>query len=141
MASSDYYYNLYRTKKKEANKYEGDEKDLQKILGNLTGEMNDEIRAINNEINDLKDDLDKSVRHNAAFTKGANDVAAQKEVGVTLDTSLSVAVSELEEEIRRVNGLNNNAIRDRDYYWNKYEEKKAEERQAFLNKLIGKDDK
>ena len=139
MADSSYYHNLYKEKKKDANKYEGNIKDLQKVLGNLSGDMNDEIRAVNNEIDDLKADLDKSVRHDAVFTKSANDIVAQKEEVISLDALLSVAVSELEEEIWRVTKLKDDAIRDRDYYWNKYEQKKAEERQAFLNKLLGKE--
>ena len=54
MASSSYYYNLYKQKKNAVKSYDGDLKDLQKALDNLTDTMYDEIRNINNELEDLK---------------------------------------------------------------------------------------
>ena len=83
MASSSYYYNLYKQKKNAVKSYDGDLKDLQKSLDNLTDTMSDEIRAINNELEDLKSDLNKSVRHNSKFTSRANAVTAEKEKAVT----------------------------------------------------------
>lgn len=136
MANSSYYYNLYRQKKNEVSSYDGDIKDLQSALRNLTDTMNDEIRAINVELDDLKSDLNKSIRHNAKFTSKANDITLGKEKTVTADALLSIVVCEIEEEISRVNGLRTTAINDRGYYWNKYQEKKEEERQAFLSNLI-----
>lgn len=136
MADSGYYYNRYWQKKKEVNSYEGDLNDLRKALSNLTDTMNDEIRAINNELEDLKSDLNKGVRHNARFTTRANAVTAEKEKVVTADAQLSIVVRELQEEISRVNNLKNSAVNDRDYYYRKYKEKKEEERKAFLDKIF-----
>ena len=136
MASSSYYYNLYKQKKNAVKSYDGDLKDLQKSLDNLTDTMSDEIRAINNELEDLKSDLNKSVRHNSKFTSRANAVTAEKEKAVTVDPHLSIAVRELQEEISRINGLRSQAITDRDYYYQKYKDKKEEERIELLDKIF-----
>lgn len=136
MAGSSYYYNLYKQKKSAVKSYDGDLKDLQKALDNLTDTMNDEIRAINNELEDLKSDLNKSVRHNSKFTSRANAVTAEKEKTVTADPHLSIAVRELQEEISRINRLRSQAITDRDYYYQKYKDKKEEERRELLDKIF-----
>lgn len=136
MASSSYYYNLYKQKKSAVKSYDGDLKDLQKALDNLIDTMNDEIRAINNELEDLKSDLNKSVRHNSKFTSRANAVTSEKEKTVTADPHLSIAVRELQEEISRINGLRSQAITDRDYYYQKYKDKKEEERRELLDKIF-----
>lgn len=136
MASSSYYYNLYKQKKNAVRSYDGDLKDLRKALDNLTDTMGDEIRAINNELEDLKSDLNKSVRHNSKFTSRANAVTAEKEKTVTADPHLSIAVRELQEEISRINGLRSQAITDRDYYYQKYNDKKEEERRELLDKIF-----
>lgn len=136
MASSSYYYDLYKQKKSAVKSYDGDLKDLQKALDNLTDTMYDEIRAVNNELEDLKSDLNKSIRHNSKFTSRANAVTAEKEKAVTADPHLSVAVRELQEEISRINGLRIQAITDRDHYYQKYKDKKEEERREFLDKTF-----
>ena len=133
MASSNYYYNLYKQKKNAVKSYDDDIEDLRKALSNLTDTMSDEIRAVNNELEDLKSDLNKAIRHNAKFTSRANAVTAEKEKVVTADPNLSVAVRELEEEISRLSGLRTTAINDRDYYYRKYKEKKEEERRELLD--------
>lgn len=136
MASSSYYYNLYKQKKSAVKSYDDDIGDLRKALNNLTDTMNDEIRAVNNELEDLKSDLNKAIRHNAKFTSRANVVTSEKEKAVTADPNLSVAVRELEEEISRLSGLRTTAINDRDYYYRKYKEKKEEERRELLDKIF-----
>lgn len=136
MASSSYYHNLYKQKKNVAKSYEDDIGDLRKALNNLTDTMNDEIRAVNNELEDLKSDLNKAIRHNSKFTSRANAVTSEKEKAVTADPNLSVAVRELEEEISRLSGLRTTAINDRDYYYRKYKEKKEEERRELLDKIF-----
>ncbi len=136
MASSSYYYNLYKQKKNAVKSYDDDIDDLRKALSNLTDTMNDEIRAVNNELEDLKADLNKSIRHNSKFTSRANAVTSEKEKAVTADPNLSVAVRELEEEISRLNGLRTTAINDREYYYQKYKGKKEEERRELLDKIF-----
>lgn len=136
MASSSYYYNLYKQKKSAVKSYDDDIGDLRKAMSNLTDTMSDEIRAVNNELEDLKSDLNKAIRHNAKFTSQANAVTAEKEKAVTADSNLSVTVRELEEEISRLSGLRTTAINDRDYYYRKYKEKKEEERRELLDKIF-----
>lgn len=136
MASSSYYYNLYKQKKSAVKSYDDDIGDLRKALNNLTDTMNDEIRAVNNELGDLKSDLNKSVRHNSKFTSRANAVTAEKEKTVTADPHLSIAVRELQEEISQINGLRSQAITDRDYYYQKYKDKKEEECRELLDKIF-----
>lgn len=136
MASSSYYYNLYKQKKNAVKSYDDDIGDLRKALSNLTDTMNDEIRAVNNELEDLKTDLNKSIRHNSKFTSCANAVTSEKEKSVTADQNLSVAVRELEEEISSLNGLRTTAINDREYYYQKYKGKKEEERRELLDKIF-----
>lgn len=142
MSDSNYYYKLYKEKKKEASSYEGDLKDLKKILSNLTDRMSDEIRNINDELEALKSDLDKSARHNSQFDKNANAATADREKVVTADVHLKNVVRELNEEISRVGKLKSQAESDSAYYYNMYEQKKREEderarqaRQAWLESL------
>lgn len=136
MANSSYYYNLYKQKRDTVRSYEGDLGNLNKALDNLTDTMGDEIRAVNSELENLKSDLNKGVRHNSRFTSSANAVTAEKEKAVTADSLLSVAVRELQEEISRVNGQKITAVNDRDYYYRKYKEKKEQERQELLDKIF-----
>lgn len=136
MANSSYYYNLYKQKRNAVKSYDGDLKELQKALDNLTDTMNDEIHAINNELEDLKGDLNKSIRHNSKFTSRANAVTTEKEKTVTADPHLSVAVQELQEEISRINSLRSQTVTERDNYYQKYKDKKEEERREFLDKIF-----
>jgi archaellum component FlaC len=89
--------------------------------------MYDEIRNVNNELDALKDDLKKGVRHNSAFTRSANDLMNQKEKAVTADGKLSVCVSELNEEIKSLKTKKSKAETDRDYNKRKCKEKLEEE--------------
>lgn len=136
MADSSYYYNLYKQKRDAVKSYDSDLKDLNKALSNLTDTMGDEIRAVNTELEDLKSDLNKGVRHNSSFTSRANAVTTEKEKAITADPLLSVAVRELQEEISRINGLKSTAVGDRDYYYRKYKEKEEQERQEFWDKIF-----
>ncbi|MCI3924740.1 hypothetical protein MO973_31480 [Paenibacillus sp. TRM 82003] len=130
MASSSYYYDLYTKKRREVEKYEDDLKDIKKILGNLTDDLFDEISGVNNELDRLKTDLTKSVRHNAAFTSRANAVENEKEKSVGLDSHLSMTRDALEDEVARVDRLRSEAISDRDHYYDRYREEKEEEERA-----------
>lgn len=136
MANSSYYKNLYKQNKKKVDSYDDNLEDLQKILNNLTDDMNDEIRNINEKLEDLKSDLKQSIRHNSRFTARANEITVNKEKTTTADPNLRVAVNEIEDEISRIEGLRTTAINDRERYYQKYKDKKEEERQQILDILF-----
>ena len=135
MASSGYWYNLYKAKRDLVKTYEGQIKELRTILSNLQDNLWDEIRAVNNKIDDLKDDLNKGIRHNSRFTSKANALGTEKEKAVTADTSLRVSVNEVDGEIARLSSLKGTAERERDDYYSKYTTAKEEERQERLKAL------
>ncbi|MCA1054928.1 hypothetical protein LCM10_08020 [Rossellomorea aquimaris] len=137
MASSSYYYNLYKKNKNKAEDYEDNLKDLGKILDNLHYDLFDEILDVNDRLDRLIDDLTKGVRHNSRFASSANSLANEKEKSVGADRDLSTTQDELEDEIARVRHLKSEAISDKDYYYRKYKEKKAEEKAALAKKLLG----
>ena len=136
MINSTYYNNLYKQKKSAIKSYDGNLKDLRKALTNLTDTMYDEIRAVNGELDDLKSDLAKGIRHNAKFSSQTSSLSSKKEKAVNADPFLSVVIRELQEEIDRVSRLKNQAVQDRDNYYNQYRTKKEEERQALLDKIF-----
>ncbi len=136
MASSSYYYNLYTQQKNKVNSYNANLKALRKVLSNLTDTMSDEIRAVNNELDDLTSELKKGVRHNSRFTSRADAFATEKEKAVTADSLLRVAVQGLQDEISRINGLVNQSIANRDQYYQQYKNKKEEERAALLDLIF-----
>lgn len=90
-SSSSYWYNLYKGKRDLVKKYEVRIKELKTVLSNLQDNLWDEIRAVNNEIDDLKEDLNKGVRHNARFTSRANSLGSEKEKIYVPDISVQSA--------------------------------------------------
>ncbi len=136
MANSSYYYNVYKQKKNAVKSYDDDLKDLKKALDNLTDTMYDEIHAVNNTLEELKNNLNNSVRHNSKFTSRANEVVFEKEKTVTADPNLSIAVRELQEEVSRIKALRSQAVSDRDDFYRRYKNKKDEERQELLGKIF-----
>lgn len=133
---SSYYYDRYRENRDKVRSYEGNLKELRRALDNLTGSMDDEIRNVNKELDDLKSDLGKSVRHNSRFSSCANEITREKEKGVTADPDLSIVIRELEEEISRVDNLRNTAANNQENYYQQYKTKKDEERQAFWDSFF-----
>ena len=135
MASSSYWYSLYTEQKNLAKKYDGQIKELNKILDNLENDLGDEINHANREIDDLKEDLGKAVRHNAAFTVHTNALESEKEKSAAADSDLSVSIRELDSEIARLTTLRDNAISASDDYYRRYEEAKEAEWQEYLEQL------
>ena len=135
MANSSYYYSLYKKEKENANAYSKNSSSLQTILNRLTGEFYDEQSSVNSELDDLKEDLNKAVRHLSKFSIIVNDCYTYKEKVSTADTYLNSAVDSLEDEIASLNSRQITAEQNRDYYYNRYKEEKEKERQEFLNSL------
>ncbi len=137
MASSSYYYDLYKKYKKLAKEYEDNLDDLRKINNKISDDLYSKIQAVNNEIDNLKEDLVKSVRHNSDFSKTTNSLQSKKEKGVTADSQMRTVSNELGEEIRDLEKKKNDAEDDRDYYYQLYKQKKQEEYEAFIKSLTG----
>lgn len=135
MADSSYYYNRYREKKREVEKYEKALRELRVIERNLVNEQNNEIDAVNREIMELGADLQQSVQENAVFLHAVSKVYEEIEHGTLGDRHLSGAVSAIQGEIWSVDSKKSQAIADRDYYWRKYQEAKEEERKEFWANL------
>lgn len=131
MAGSSEYYKKYQEEKKKAEGYEKNIKELQSIQNSLTGDMYDEIRNVNNELDELRGDLNQSVRHNAVYDRTADSLREEKEKAVTADGTLKVAVNEIQEEITRLTNLKRMAEQNRDNYYRDYQNaKEREEREA-----------
>lgn len=142
MANSSYYYDKYKAKKKEISKYDNNLEDLQKILNNFHN-LYDEKDAVNTELSELRADLKQAIRYNREFNINADSFESKKEKSVDSDTYLKESKESIESEISRIKGLRTKAISDRDYYYNKYEQKKQEESEArrkavadFFDKLF-----
>ncbi len=137
MASSTYYYNQYKNYKKQAKEYGDNISELQKIYNSVTNDLYGKIQPVNNEIDNLVDDLKKSVRNNGSFDSSTNSLYSKKEKGVTADHYMRTVVSELQDEINELNRKKNDAEDDRDYNYNLYKQKQKEERDELFRKLFG----
>ena len=135
MANSSYYYNLYKEYKSKAEDYGKNIKSLQSIRDNLSSDFYDEQRNVNTELEDLKDYLEKSVRHDSLFKKVVNLNDDFKETTSGADDDLKNVFTQLDEEITSLNNKKSSAESSRDYYYDKYEEEKDKERKEFLDSL------
>ena len=132
MRNSSYYYNQYKKQQNAAKSYGNHANDLQRILNTLTDSMYDEIRYVNNELDDLQEDLHKGVRHNSRFNNIANSFERQKEKGVSADSRLRVVIQELQEEINSLNHKKNQSMQRQQAFYQDYRSKKAEERKNLF---------
>lgn len=135
MEGSSYYNNLYKQQKKDVKEFSRNTEVLKKILNTLTRDFYDEQSDVNGELDDLKEELNKAVRHDAKFNILANESYLYKEKSTTADTYLDSVVVSLENEIASLNSKKASAEQNMDYYHLKYEEKKEEERQQFFDSI------
>ena len=132
MANSSYYKNLYKEYENKAKKYNKNIDKLENILRSVSNDLSDEINAVNKEIAELKDDLQRAIRHNDSFNRSQNSL--QTEPHVNWDRNLANVIMELEEEIRSLQGKQSNADAKYNYYRQKYKDKKNEEYAQFWGK-------
>ncbi len=135
MANSGYYYNQYNSYKTQATGYDKNIKALIKIKENLINDFYDEQSNVNKELSDLKDDLNKSVRHDSKFTVIASGCESYKEKSTTADTNLNSVIIALENEIASLNNKKRTAEQNRDAQYQRYNTEKQQERQAWLDSL------
>ncbi len=136
MRDSKYYKDKYKQAKKKVEKYEDSISDLNKILSSLSDDMYDDIRSVNNKIDDLKTELLEGVRHNSKFTNNANAILSEKEKATSADLNLKVVIQCLEDEIRTLNGKKGQAESDRNSYKAKYDDAKKQERDDFWDSIF-----
>ena len=129
MATSAEYEELYEQYKSAYNIYKDNLKDLNAILKAMTKNLDDDISKVNKKIDNLIDDLDKSVRHNASFKKNKKYLTDQSSVYV--DSNMSAAIREIQEEIASVSKKKNDAESYRDYYKKLYDQAVEEENAAW----------
>lgn len=137
MASSGYYYNLYKSYRDSTKTYESNLRKLNDYHNKVINNFNDDVRYVNDEVDDLLEKLEIAVRYSSGFD--TNVTSIEKEPQVSEDTYMSSVITELSEEITRVTNLMNQHAGNRDYYYEKYKEKKEEERAEWLAKLKGGD--
>lgn len=135
MASSSYYYNLYKEEKAKAKECEKNINSLQRILNTLTQNFYDEQSNVNAELEDLYEDLTNAVRHNSSFTIATSECNLYKELAVTADANLKNTVDGIENEISELNKQRENAKRNSSNYYDSYKDAKTEERNQALEKL------
>jgi len=135
MANSSYYYNQYKKYKAQASNYDKNIQTLTKIKDNLTNNFYDEQSNVNKELSDLKDDLNKAVRHDSSFLTIASGCESYKEKSSTADSDLNNVIIALENEIAALNGKKTTAEQNRDAQYQSYSTKKQEERQAWFDSI------
>lgn len=124
--SSQDYYNWYLSSKEKVEAYEDHISALQTIYCSLTENMGDEIRNVNEQMDELTDDLIKAIRHNSKFTSRANKLV--KEKSPITDARLSVCVQDLLEEVASLSVQKQQEEWNRDWYKQMCKDKLKEEK-------------
>lgn len=99
-------------------------KELQTILYNITGGLDDEIDAVNRKVDDLQEDLYNSVKYNSTFKVRVDEFDSKKEPRVRAIPDYNSAISSIDEEIRRISNLQQSASDSVDYYTREYNKEK-----------------
>lgn len=127
MASSGYYYRQYNECGKKIQVLDKNISELSKIRNSLTGDFYDEQSNVNKELDDLEEDLQKSVRHDSKFAVIASSCNSYKEKASTADKDLGSAVTSLESEIASLESKKRNLEAERDENWRRYRQEKERE--------------
>ena len=132
MASSSYYYEKYKTYRDKVKTLQGNITKLTNIRNSLTNNFYTEQTYVNNELNGLKVDLKKAVRHVQEFNTIADECDDFKEEPATVDTNLYSAVDGLESEISSLKTQKETTEEKRDSYYRSYQREKENEGQKGL---------
>lgn len=135
MANSSYYYGQYKAHKKKVNVLNSNIFNLLSIKNSLEVDFHDEQSSVNKELDDLKDDLNKAVRHDYKFANIASQSNSYKEKGSTADVNLNSGICALENEIATLNNQKLTANNNMNQNYQMYLTKKEEERQAWLESI------
>lgn len=134
--NSSYYYNQFNTYKKEAADCDKNIKVLTKIKESLTDDFYDEQSSVNVQMCNLKEDLEKAVRHDGTFSRMASSYEVYKEKTSTADKSLNNVVIALENEIAALGNKKTTAEQNSDEQYQSYNDAKQQEKQEWMNSLI-----
>ncbi len=137
MADSKFFDNQYRSYKNQVKSLQKDLTHLIRIRDSLAGDYFDEQGSVNRELDDLKEDLNKAVRHDGKFSSIASSCNVYKEKGSTADSGLSSAIYAIENEIAQLQNQKSTAEGNMEQSYQQYQTKKTEERQKMLEQLKG----
>ena len=137
MEKSKYYRDQCKAYEKEANKYGKNIDELQKIKNMLLNQFYDEQSNVNKELNDLKNDLNKAVRHDSGFSAKISQCEWHKEKVSTADSNLKNAINALENEIATLGGKKMTAEQNYNTQLNNYNTAKQEEKNKLIAALTG----
>lgn len=126
MPDASYYREQYNDKKAEAKACEKCLRELRKIASNVSDALDDEVRAVNRELSDLKQSIPGAVRHQRSFERLARTVQSAEERSALYDSTLRASHSALEREIQRLETRKERAERDRDDAYQRYQDSKKE---------------
>ena len=135
MANSTYYNNLYKQYKNTASSLQKNIDALKKIRNGLSSDFFDEQRNVNQELNDLKEDLQKATRHDNSWNTIASQCESYKEKASSADGNLDPAMDYLDAEICSLESQKSTAESNRDQAYSNYKSKKDEEYKAWLESL------
>ncbi len=135
MADSNYYYRQYKSYKKQTSSLQDNINKLVAIKNSLTGEFYDEQGNVNKELDELKEDLNRAVRHDSRFNNIASNCNSYKEKGSTADANLNSVICALENEIAALNSQKSTAEYNMNQNYQQYQTKKDEEQQAWWDSL------
>lgn len=135
MASSSYYYGLYKQYKNTVSSLQKNINSLTNIRNGLSSDFLDEQRNVNQELNDLKEDLQKATRHDAIWNSTASKCEAYKEKVSSADGNLDTAMDYLDAEIRSLDSQKSIAESNRDQAYRDYQDKKDEEYRDWLESI------
>lgn len=135
MANSSYYYRLYKQYKNTVSSLQKSIESLNKIRNGISSDFWDEQRNVNQELNDLKEDLQKATRHDNSWNTIASQCESYKEKASTADGKLDSAIDYVDAEIHSLVSQKSNAEGNRDQAYINYKREKEAEHQAWLESL------
>jgi len=136
MADSSYYKDKYKQNEKKVKEYKENIKDLEEINRRINNNFSDEQNAVNRELTDLKEDLEKAVRHDSRFGTNVNNATKDREKSSFSDSNLDSAVTSLENEIRDLENKKRQEEDNQRENQRKYKEKKDQEQKEFWDKIF-----
>lgn len=136
---SSYWKSQMNNSRKQIDALEDDIEELKKIKVRVENNLSDEVSNINGKINDLKEDLGKSVRHNSTFNANKNRLNDEKEQFVYNDNFMNAVVRWIQEEINQLNRKTEAEQNNLDAYNRQYNNAKSaedEERRKKIEKIF-----